>query len=105
MAEFVTVGGSDEVGEGEATAFAVGDQEVAVARVDGDLYAFSDICTHRACNLSAGGEIDGTTIECECHGSMFSMETGQVLHPPATEPLETFDVREVEDEIQVAVRE
>jgi nitrite reductase/ring-hydroxylating ferredoxin subunit len=105
MGEFVTVGRADEVGDGEAVAFAVGDEEVAVARVDGDLYAFSDICTHRACNLSAGGEIEGTTIQCECHGSMFSMETGEVLNPPATEPLATFDVRELEGEIQVAATE
>jgi nitrite reductase/ring-hydroxylating ferredoxin subunit len=105
MGEFVTVGRADEVGEGEAVAFAVGDEEVAVARVEGDLYAFSDICTHRHCNLSAGGEIEGTTIQCECHGSMFSMETGEVLNPPASEPLATFDVREMEGEIQVAVPE
>lgn len=102
MAEFVTVARADEIGEGEATAFAVGDEEVAVARVNGDLFAFSDICTHRACNLSAGGEIDGTSIECECHGSVFSMETGAVLNPPATEPLATFEVREQDGEIQVA---
>ncbi len=105
MAEFVTVGRADEIGEGEATAFAVGDEEVAVARVNGDLFAFSDICTHRACNLSAGGEIDGTSIECECHGSVFSMETGAVLNPPATEPLATFEVREQDGEIQVATPE
>jgi nitrite reductase/ring-hydroxylating ferredoxin subunit len=105
MGKFVTVGRADEVGEGEAAAFAVGDEEVAVARVEGDLYAFSDICTHRHCNLSAGGEIEGTTIQCECHGSMFSMETGEVLNPPATEPLATFGVRELEGEIQVAVQE
>jgi nitrite reductase/ring-hydroxylating ferredoxin subunit len=105
MGEFVTVGRADEVGDGEAVAFAVGDEEVAVARVDGDLSAFRDICTHRHCNLSAGGEIEGTTIQCECHGSMFSMETGEVLNPPATEPLATFDVRELEGEIQVAATE
>lgn len=104
MAEFVTVGRGDEVGEGEAAAFAVGDEEVAVARVGGDLYAFSDICTHRACNLS-DGEIDGTSIQCECHGSMFSMESGAVLNPPATEPIVTFEVRELDGEIQVAVPE
>lgn len=101
MGEFVTVARSDEVAEGSATAFVVGDEEVAVARVDGDLFAFSDICTHRACNLSMGGEIDGTSIECECHGSMFSMETGEVLSPPATEALATFPVREVDGQIQV----
>jgi nitrite reductase/ring-hydroxylating ferredoxin subunit len=101
MGEFVTVARSDEVAEGEATAYVVGDEEVAVARVDGDLFAFSDICTHRGCNLSTGGEIDGTTIECECHGSVFSMETGEVLSPPATEPIATFAIREVDGQIQV----
>lgn len=101
MGEFVTVARSDEVAEGTVTAYVVGDEEVAVARVEGDLYAFSDICTHRACNLSMGGEIDGTSIECECHGSIFSMETGEVLGPPAIEPLATFPVRELDGQIQV----
>ena len=54
MAEFVTVGDADEVPEGEAKAFDVSGAEIAVARVDGQLYAFSDICTHRHCNLAIG---------------------------------------------------
>ena len=59
MAEFVTVGHADEIEEGEAKAFPVNGAEIAVSRVSGTLYAFSDICTHRQCNLSLGGEIDG----------------------------------------------
>ena len=101
MAEFVTVGRSDEVPEGEATAFAIADQEIAVARVDGLLYAFDDICSHRRCNLALGGEIDGTTITCECHGSVFDLETGSPENPPATEPIAVFRVREADGEIQI----
>jgi nitrite reductase/ring-hydroxylating ferredoxin subunit len=103
MAEFVTVAASEEVSEGEAKSFDVSGEEIAVARVEGTLYAFSDICTHRRCNLSMGGEIDGTTIECECHGSVFDMTTGDVLNPPATEPIATFGVREDDGQIQVEV--
>jgi len=101
MAEFVTVGRSDEVPEGEAAAFAVLDEEVAIARVDGDLYAFSDVCSHRRCNLAMGGEIEGATISCECHGSVFDMATGAPLNPPATEPIAVFPVREEHGEIQI----
>jgi 3-phenylpropionate/trans-cinnamate dioxygenase ferredoxin subunit len=101
VAEFVAVGSSADVGEGEAKAFPVGGVEIAVARVDGALYAFSDICTHRGCNLSSGGEIQGTTIECECHGSTFSMTDGSVVSPPATEPLATYPAREVDDRIEI----
>jgi 3-phenylpropionate/trans-cinnamate dioxygenase ferredoxin subunit len=101
MAEFVTVGDASEVPEGEAKAFDVNGAEVAVARVEGSLYAFSDICTHRHCNLASGGELDGFELECGCHGSVFDIRTGQVDNPPATEPLETFQVREVDGQIQI----
>ena len=101
MAEFVTVGEGTEVEEGAAKAFDVSGAEVAVVRVGGALYAFSDICTHRGCNLSTGGEIDCTTIQCECHGSVFSMETGEALEGPATEPVQTYGVREQDGHIQV----
>lgn len=101
MAEYQTVAASEDVPEGEARSFAVGDEEIAIARVDGNLYAFSDICTHRGCNLANGGEIEGLNIECECHGSVFSMETGEVVSPPATEPIAIFPVQEEDGRIQV----
>jgi len=103
MGEFVTVAKSDQIGEGQARAFQVGDQLVAVARSGGAVFAFSDICTHRQCNLSSGGEIDGNVIECECHGSQFNMGTGEVVNGPATEPIATFDVRDEGGELQVSV--
>lgn len=103
MPEFVTVGRADGIAEGEATAFDVNGAEIAVARSGGTLYAFSDICTHRQCNLSLGGEIDGTSIQCECHGSMFDMSTGEVLEGPATEPIATFPVRDEGGELQIEV--
>ena len=101
MAEFVTVGDSTEVPEGEAKAFDVSGAEIAVARIEGQVYAFSDICTHRGCNLSTEGEIDSTTIQCGCHGSVFSMQTGEALEGPATEPVRTFGVREQDGQIQI----
>lgn len=102
MGELVGVGLSEEVAEGDVKAFVVGEHEIAVARVDGVLYAFSDICSHRHCNLSMG-EIEGTTITCECHGSLFDMRTGEALGPPATEPIATFEARESGGELQIEV--
>ncbi len=102
MARSVTVGSSGDVAEGQVNAYEVEGQQVAVARVDGRLFAFSDICTHRGCTLSPG-ELDGTAIECECHGSVFSIETGEVLNPPATEPIPTFAAREEDGHIEVEV--
>ena len=102
MPDFVTVGDADEVPEGEAKAFDVNGAEIAVARIEGELFAFSDICTHRHCNLASGGELDDHTIECECHGSVFDIRTGEVVNPPAPDPLEVYEVREVDGRIQVS---
>lgn len=103
MAGFVTIGEAGKVAEGEAEPFDANGTPVAVARVGGTLYAFGDVCTHRGCNLAMGGELEGTEIYCECHGSGFSVVTGEVVNPPATEPIPTYPVREQDGALQVEV--
>ena len=71
----------------------VGDVPVAVVRIDDDVYAIGDICSHAEVSLS-GGEVycDEKEIECPQHGSMFSLETGEPATLPATQPVPVFDV-------------
>jgi nitrite reductase/ring-hydroxylating ferredoxin subunit len=75
---------------------------ISVARVDGRLYAFDDMCTcaDQACPLS-GGLLTGTTIMCQCHGSRFDITTGTVITGPATEALTVYEVQEAAGDIQV----
>jgi 3-phenylpropionate/trans-cinnamate dioxygenase ferredoxin component len=101
VAEFVSVGGVDDIPGGEVRAFEVQGHQIAVANVDGTFYAFDDTCTHRQCSL-AEGELDGTTIMCACHGSEFDVTTGEVLNGPATEPVDTHEVRVEGTEVQVS---
>jgi nitrite reductase/ring-hydroxylating ferredoxin subunit len=103
MAEFVTIGPAADVAEGEVKAFDASGTAVAVARVDGRVHAFSDVCTHRGCFLANGGELEGDEIFCECHGSGFSIVTGEVVNPPATEPIAVFPIREQDGQLQVEV--
>ena len=77
-------------------------RRVAVARVRGALYAFDEQCTHAACPLSAG-LLTGSTLMCQCDGSRFDITSGAVLQGPAPRPLTTYQVREQDGEIQVAV--
>jgi nitrite reductase/ring-hydroxylating ferredoxin subunit len=74
---------------------------VSVARVADRLDAFDDLCTHEACPLS-GGLRTGTTIMCQCHGSRFDIATGAVVNGPAAQPLNVYEVEEVDGEIRVS---
>jgi nitrite reductase/ring-hydroxylating ferredoxin subunit len=100
LGEFVTVGRTEDVPQGELRAFTVGAEEVAIANVDGAFHAFGDTCSHQQCSLS-DGDLDGVEVECVCHGSRFDVTTGEVMNPPATEPVPTFEVMVEDGELKV----
>jgi len=79
---------------------------ISVARVDGGLHAFDDLCTcagpGEACPLS-GGLLEGRTIMCQCHGSRFDIATGAVVDGPATRRLRVYEVHEAEGQIKIGV--
>lgn len=104
MTEWVRVGSAGEVEEGEVRSFGVGERQVAVANVEGDLHAFDDLCTHQQCSL-AEGDLDGTIVECPCHGSQFDVTTGEAVVGPATEPVDVFQVREEDGELRVLLKQ
>lgn len=72
-------------------------RRVALARVDGKVYAFADNCSHRDFPLSVG-EVDpaSCTVTCEWHGAAFDLRTGEPTCPPAFRPIAVYPAR-VED--------
>jgi 3-phenylpropionate/trans-cinnamate dioxygenase ferredoxin subunit len=88
----VTLGSTRAVPQLGLTKFDAGGYEIAVANVDRTFYAFSDICTHRRCSLSEG-VLNGTALECICHGSRFDVSTGDVLRGPAERSVQVYAVR------------
>ena len=102
--EFRALDDADNLPEGYVNPYYLQDlkRRVSVARVDGALYAFDDLCTHEACPLSAG-LLTGASLMCQCHGSKFDVTTGAVQQGPAEKPLATYEAREQDGKIQVRV--
>ena len=42
------------------------------------------------CSLADDGELEGDTVTCQCHGSVFDLSTGEAIGPPATEPVAVY---------------
>ena len=99
-----TLGPSDAIPDDLVVAYYLDDRRlrISIARVDGRLYAFDDLCTcaDERCPLS-GGMLTGTTIMCQCHASRFDIASGAVIEGPATQALTVREVQEVDGTIQV----
>ena len=102
MGEWVPVGDAGSVADGQIKAFQVGHRQIAVARLDGRLFAFDDTCTHAACSL-ADGELEGATVVCPCHMGQFDLTTGEVLDGPPPEPIDVVPVQEADGRLMVGL--
>ena len=101
-AAFRTLGDASELRENDVNPYYIGPlkHRVAVARVDGKLFAFDDM--YEGYPLSSALLI-GTTIMSQFDGSQFDVKTGAVLRGPASAPLKTYDVREQYGKIEVRI--
>ena len=91
MPDKVRVCGISELQPGDKIAIETKGVSILVVNVDGKFYAVSNICTHEYAELVNGIIIDDE-ITCPLHLSRFKLASGEVLNPPATEPLRTYKV-------------
>lgn len=93
MSEWVRVADEADIQDGEPFASECDGEAIAVYRLDGDLHAIGDICTHEHVRLSDGW-FEGDRIECPLHQSCFEIRTGKVIEGgPATEDVPAFAVK------------
>jgi 3-phenylpropionate/trans-cinnamate dioxygenase ferredoxin subunit len=97
---FIGVGKQAEVPAGTAKVYQVGDRDIAVCNVDGELYAIDDVCTHDGGSLDQG-YLEGYEVECPRHGARFDVRTGEVTEAPAVLPVDTFPVRISDGNIEI----
>ncbi len=100
----VTVCSLDELPSGTARRVEIAGVPVSIVRIDDDVYAIGDVCTHAEVSLSEG-EVwcDEREIECPKHGSAFSLLTGEPNTLPATQPVPVYDASVVDGQVVVTV--
>jgi 3-phenylpropionate/trans-cinnamate dioxygenase ferredoxin component len=99
---WVTVAKNGFLEPGELMYVEVDDEPVCLINLDGELYALNDVCTHEEASLS-DGTIDGDLIECPLHGGAFDIRTGAAAAMPVVVATEKYDIRIVDDEVQISV--
>jgi len=93
----------NEIEPDEALPVDIGDIEIALCKLEGSVYALSNICTHEYACMSDGFN-DGDAIECPLHQAKFHIPTGKVLSPPAEVNLKTYPVQVVDGTVFIQIK-
>jgi nitrite reductase (NADH) small subunit/3-phenylpropionate/trans-cinnamate dioxygenase ferredoxin subunit len=99
VADFVTVARVDEIPPGTVKAVRSGEDEFALANVEGEFCAVQAACLHLQGPLGEG-HLEGPLLHCPWHGWTYDVRTGLNDFDHAIQ-LETFEVRVAGDEVQV----
>ena len=91
-----------ELESGTAHKVMVDGVPVAVVRIEDEVFAIADTCSHADISLSLGMVwCETKQIECIKHGSAFNLVTGQPDTFPATQPVAVYSAKVVNDEVIV----
>lgn len=102
MAKLIKIAAAKDVLPGQAAAFTVEGQRIALFNVEGTYYAIGDSCTHRGGPLSEG-DVQGAKVTCPWHGADFDLKTDTALGPPAQKGVPSYNVVVKGDDIKVEV--
>lgn len=92
MADFVKVADLVEVPPGEMLLVDLQGEELALANVNGTIYAIADTCSHMGGRMCQG-MLEDTIATCPFHGGKFDVTTGEAVAEPAEEKLTTYLVQ------------
>ncbi|MEE8369904.1 MAG: non-heme iron oxygenase ferredoxin subunit [Dehalococcoidia bacterium] len=101
MADFMRVASVGDVPQGEMLIVQLNGDDVVLANVDGDIYAFGGECTHRGASLG-DGVLEGVEVECPLHQGRFNVKTGEVIDEPPDSPIPTYQVLVEGNDIKIA---
>ena len=99
---FVKACALSDLTDGGILSVELNQDEIAIVRTEGEVFAIRDWCSHAAVPLSEG-EVEGYTIECWLHNSRFDLRTGKPTGFPATQPVPVYPVKIEGDDVLVSL--
>lgn len=103
MTDYHTVCTIDQLSDGQARAFSIGDLRIGLFRSGADYFALEDACPHAGASLALGS-IEGEVVRCRIHHWGFCLRDGAYVdeNRPGSNA-RSFPVRIVEDKVQVGI--
>lgn len=101
-AGWIRAAAASDVRADEPIGVSVGGRAIALYRVEDEVFATDNHCTHGDALLSEGFQMDHC-IECPLHQGQFDIRTGEAMCAPVTEPIRVYPVRVDGDDVLVQI--
>ncbi|MEO8232159.1 MAG: nitrite reductase (NAD(P)H) small subunit [Ignavibacteriota bacterium] len=89
--------------ERQGKRFLINDVEIAVFKVENEIYAVDNICPHQhSANIYDGFLEDGCVV-CPAHGWIFNLKTGK--QPTGAKGLDTYPTKIIDGEVFALVKQ
>jgi len=98
---FVCVAKPEEILEGSGKMIEIDNHEVALFRLDGAIYAISNVCPHQGGSL-AEGKICGEEVLCPWHQWRFNIKDGTSPLSPNLK-IKTYPVKQEGDQVLISI--
>ena len=91
----------NELNENSGKRFIISDVEVAVFKINSEVFALSNICPHQQTNLIYDGFIEDEFVICPAHGWKFNLRTGK--KDSGNNGLDSYPIKVFEDIVYIKV--
>lgn len=102
MAEWTKIASLDDIRDGQLLSIDIEEKKLLLTSFQGKIHASDRICTHEDADLSSGF-MSSEGVRCPLHLSVFNLDDGKPLNPPATKPLKIYPVKIEGSEVFVEV--
>ena len=93
---------TDDIPEDDVLGVDIEGKSIALYRVDGEVFATDNLCTHGNARL-CDGFLEGHEIECPLHQGKFDIRSGKAMCAPLTEDVKTYPIKIDGDRVFVAI--
>jgi len=90
-----------ELSEGSGKKVVIEDEEIALFREDGQIYALNNFCLHQHKSIIHDGFIEDGFVVCPAHGWKFKLENGK--QPGERRGLKSYEVKVEENKVYIKV--
>lgn len=90
--QWIDVIATEDIPEDDVIGIDISGKNIALYRVEGEVFATANLCTHGNARL-CDGFLEGHEIECPLHQGKFDIRNGKAMCAPLTEDVKTYPVK------------